>query len=215
MCVGRGRREGHGRGFGGLEGEGGLGRGGMRGMDGGFDDQRLLKEIQERNRWRCACRTGVWVDSVRRARASGAMYPPSTRRLARRLLRPALALSPPPPPLPPRPACPSSLASIYPACRPPASSFPNQKGAMPPYLVPSADGTPRHHRLELRAIFTSTHLPVPPLVSNYGTCIHLACFCAQASPSQSRCSRVFPCASCVKKGCAAICPDGLLLIFLY
>ncbi|KAI0321025.1 fungal-specific transcription factor domain-containing protein [Amylostereum chailletii] len=26
----------------------------------------------------------------------------------------------------------------------------------------------------------------------------------------SRCSRVFPCASCVKKGCAAICPDGSL-----
>ncbi|KAI0349656.1 hypothetical protein OH77DRAFT_1499462 [Trametes cingulata] len=25
-----------------------------------------------------------------------------------------------------------------------------------------------------------------------------------------RCSRVFPCASCVKKGCAAICPDGSL-----
>ena len=27
-------------------------------------------------------------------------------------------------------------------------------------------------------------------------------------PVCCRCSRVFPCASCVKKGCAAICPDG-------
>ncbi|OSD03011.1 hypothetical protein PYCCODRAFT_1444750 [Trametes coccinea BRFM310] len=27
-----------------------------------------------------------------------------------------------------------------------------------------------------------------------------------------RCSRVFPCASCVKKGCAAICPDGIFVL---
>ncbi|KAH9933330.1 fungal-specific transcription factor domain-containing protein [Fomitopsis serialis] len=34
--------------------------------------------------------------------------------------------------------------------------------------------------------------------------------CAECRRLKLRCSRVFPCASCVKKGCAAICPDGHL-----
>ncbi|KAI1796561.1 fungal-specific transcription factor domain-containing protein [Ganoderma leucocontextum] len=34
--------------------------------------------------------------------------------------------------------------------------------------------------------------------------------CAECRRLKLRCSRVFPCASCVKKGCAAICPDGSL-----
>ncbi|KAH9914938.1 uncharacterized protein B0H18DRAFT_1087702 [Fomitopsis serialis] len=34
--------------------------------------------------------------------------------------------------------------------------------------------------------------------------------CIHGRSRVSRCSRVFPCASCVKKGCAAICPDGHL-----
>ncbi|KAH9044221.1 hypothetical protein EDB84DRAFT_1470079, partial [Lactarius hengduanensis] len=32
--------------------------------------------------------------------------------------------------------------------------------------------------------------------------------CAECRRLKLRCSRVFPCASCVKKGCAAICPKG-------
>ncbi|OBZ66409.1 putative zinc transporter cis4 [Grifola frondosa] len=34
--------------------------------------------------------------------------------------------------------------------------------------------------------------------------------CAECRRLKLRCSRVFPCTSCVKKGCAAICPDGSL-----
>ncbi|KAI0953850.1 hypothetical protein AcV7_007264 [Taiwanofungus camphoratus] len=34
--------------------------------------------------------------------------------------------------------------------------------------------------------------------------------CAECRRLKLRCSRVFPCSSCVKKGCAAICPDGSL-----
>ncbi|EPT00931.1 hypothetical protein FOMPIDRAFT_1162266 [Fomitopsis schrenkii] len=34
--------------------------------------------------------------------------------------------------------------------------------------------------------------------------------CAECRRLKLRCSRVFPCTSCVKKGCAAICPDGHL-----
>ncbi|KAF8271618.1 fungal-specific transcription factor domain-containing protein [Lactarius quietus] len=34
--------------------------------------------------------------------------------------------------------------------------------------------------------------------------------CAECRRLKLRCSRVFPCASCVKKGCAAICPKGSL-----
>ncbi|KAI0343138.1 hypothetical protein BDW22DRAFT_1329008 [Trametopsis cervina] len=34
--------------------------------------------------------------------------------------------------------------------------------------------------------------------------------CAECRRLKLRCSRVFPCASCVRKGCAAICPDGSL-----
>ncbi|PCH44393.1 hypothetical protein WOLCODRAFT_138977 [Wolfiporia cocos MD-104 SS10] len=34
--------------------------------------------------------------------------------------------------------------------------------------------------------------------------------CAECRRLKLRCSRVFPCTSCVKKGCAAICPEGSL-----
>ncbi|KAF8498708.1 fungal-specific transcription factor domain-containing protein [Russula emetica] len=34
--------------------------------------------------------------------------------------------------------------------------------------------------------------------------------CAECRRLKLRCSRIFPCASCVKKGCAAICPKGSL-----
>ncbi|TFK51695.1 hypothetical protein OE88DRAFT_1460474 [Heliocybe sulcata] len=34
--------------------------------------------------------------------------------------------------------------------------------------------------------------------------------CAECRRLKLKCSRVFPCTSCVKKGCAAICPDGSL-----
>ncbi|GBE86510.1 hypothetical protein SCP_0903890 [Sparassis crispa] len=34
--------------------------------------------------------------------------------------------------------------------------------------------------------------------------------CAECRRLKLKCSRVFPCSSCVKKGCAAICPDGSL-----
>ncbi|EGN92270.1 hypothetical protein SERLA73DRAFT_79751 [Serpula lacrymans var. lacrymans S7.3] len=34
--------------------------------------------------------------------------------------------------------------------------------------------------------------------------------CAECRRLKLRCSRVFPCSNCVKKGCSAICPDGSL-----
>lgn len=34
--------------------------------------------------------------------------------------------------------------------------------------------------------------------------------CAECRRLKLRCSRVFPCTNCVKKGCAAICPQGSL-----
>lgn len=38
----------------------------------------------------------------------------------------------------------------------------------------------------------------------------VALSCAECRRLKLRCSRVFPCTNCVKKGCAAICPQGSL-----
>ncbi|KAH9946504.1 hypothetical protein B0H21DRAFT_743137 [Amylocystis lapponica] len=49
-----------------------------------------------------------------------------------------------------------------------------------------------------------------PLVGKSAKRRNTTLSCAECRRLKLRCSRVFPCSSCVKKGCAAICPDGSL-----
>ncbi|KIY52850.1 hypothetical protein FISHEDRAFT_34165, partial [Fistulina hepatica ATCC 64428] len=56
------------------------------------------------------------------------------------------------------------------------------------------------------------HYDPPTLVARTGKRKGAALSCAECRRSllSARCSRVFPCSNCVKKGCSAICPDGAL-----
>ncbi|KAJ7132086.1 fungal-specific transcription factor domain-containing protein [Mycena epipterygia] len=49
-----------------------------------------------------------------------------------------------------------------------------------------------------------------PLVARHKRRATTALSCAECRRLKLKCSRVFPCSNCVKKGCAAICPDGSL-----
>ncbi|KAJ7460579.1 fungal-specific transcription factor domain-containing protein [Mycena latifolia] len=52
--------------------------------------------------------------------------------------------------------------------------------------------------------------PTGPLVARHKRRTTTALSCAECRRLKLKCSRVFPCSNCVKKGCAAICPDGSL-----
>ncbi|KAJ7695125.1 fungal-specific transcription factor domain-containing protein [Mycena rosella] len=49
-----------------------------------------------------------------------------------------------------------------------------------------------------------------PLAARHKRRATTALSCAECRRLKLKCSRVFPCSNCVKKGCAAICPDGSL-----
>ncbi|KAJ7453953.1 fungal-specific transcription factor domain-containing protein [Mycena galericulata] len=49
-----------------------------------------------------------------------------------------------------------------------------------------------------------------PTVARHKRRATTALSCAECRRLKLKCSRVFPCSNCVKKGCAAICPDGSL-----
>ncbi|TFK17318.1 hypothetical protein FA15DRAFT_337891, partial [Coprinopsis marcescibilis] len=53
-------------------------------------------------------------------------------------------------------------------------------------------------------------LPPPSPATGGGTSRKIGLSCAECRRSKLKCDRIFPCQSCVRRGCAGICPDGTL-----
>ncbi|KAH6916233.1 fungal-specific transcription factor domain-containing protein, partial [Coprinopsis sp. MPI-PUGE-AT-0042] len=65
--------------------------------------------------------------------------------------------------------------------------------------------------VDSRSPHDSPQLPPPPAPSSTGgTSRKIGLSCAECRRSKLKCDRIFPCQSCVRRGCAGICPEGTL-----
>ncbi|EAU90302.2 hypothetical protein CC1G_12055 [Coprinopsis cinerea okayama7 len=74
----------------------------------------------------------------------------------------------------------------------------------------NVDGRPPHHHHHPDPGPPQLPPPPPPPQNVGGTSRKIGLSCAECRRSKLKCDRIFPCQSCVRRGCAGICPEGTL-----